>query len=190
MKNFFGKMNFPRAVILLCSLGSLALGVLVFQRMQRLARVQDELRRVPNLIKEIQTDAYRLSELQRIASAEKFKTQSEPETYIATIAADDKIKIGQVEFNQSTNSPFKGVEDRVFKVKPATKTQRYYRSQIGNFLYKLESDSRRVKVTSIKLTPFKKLDPGELGTDEWVFEVELTSRAKLESAPAAPPAGT
>ena len=190
MKNFFGKLNFPRVVILLCTLGSLALGALVFQRVQRLSQVQTELHQVPNLLKEIQTEAYRLSDLERIASAEKFKSQSEPETYIRTIAADDKIKIGQVEFNQSTNSPFKGVEDRVFKIKPQTKTQRYYRSQIGNFLYKLESDSRRVKVTSVKLTPFEKLDPGELGKDEWVFEVELTSRAKVEAAPAAPAPGT
>jgi hypothetical protein len=186
MKSFLGRMNFPRAVILFCSLGSLALGWLVYQRASRLAQIERELRQVEVLLKEMHTDAYLLNDLLRIASAEKFKAQSEPETYIRTIAADDKIKVGQVEFNQSTTTPFRGVEDRVFKVKPQTKTQRYSRLQIGNFLYKLESDSRRVKVTRVRMTPFEKLDPGELGNDAWVFEVELTSRSKLETAPAAP----
>ncbi len=189
MREFFARMNFPRAVILFCTLGSLVMGVLVFQRHRRLSQVESELRQVRTVLKEIQTDAYRLSDLQRFASAEKFKTQSEPETYIRNIAADDRIKVGQVEISQHTNTPSRGIEDRIFKIKPQSKSQKYHRSHVGNFLFKLESDSRRVRVTSIKLNPIEKLDPGELGKDEWIFEAELTSRSKVEAAPPPPAQG-
>lgn len=183
MKSFFGRMSFPRAVILFCSLGSLALGVLVTLRARRLSEVRDELARVPAVVKEIQTDAYRLSDLLRSASAEKFKAQSEPESYIRGIAVDSKINMGQVDITKVVKTPARGIEDNIYKMVPQTKTQRYSRGQIGNFLYKLEADSRRVKVTRIKLTPFEKVSPGEIGKDSWVFEAELTTRTKLESAP-------
>ncbi len=186
MKGFFGRMNFPRAVILTCSFGSLVLGGLVYLRTARLSEIESQLRRVRDVLKEIQTDAYRLSDLLRAASAEKFKTQDEPEAYIRGIAAGNDTKIGQVDIQHHTSSPFRGVEDRIFKIKSQIKNQRFRRVNISNFLYKLEADSRRVKVTSIKLTPFEKLEPGELGKDEWVFEVELTSRSKVETGAGTP----
>ena len=58
--------------------------------------------------------------------------------------------------------------------------QRSRRASIANFLFTLEQDSRRVKVTSIRIDPFAKLKPGELGGDEWTFEAEITSRRKIE----------
>ena len=183
MKGFFSRMSFPRAVILFCSLGSLALGVLVYQRSQRLSDVQNELKHVKDLVKDIQTDAYRLSELQKSASAEKFKAQSEPETYIRAIAGDGKINMGQLEITKSIKNFARGIDDNVYKITPMTKTQRFSRGQIGNFLYKLEADSRRVKVTRLKLTPFEKVSPGEVGKDQWQFEAELTTRIKVDSGP-------
>lgn len=184
MKGFFGRMSFPRAVILFCSLGSLALGAFVYLRSQRLAEVKQELKQVTELVKQIQSDALRLSSLQLTAGAEKFKAQSEPETYIRQIAGDKMISMGQIDIQHNTKEPMRGVEDTIYKVTPMTKTQRYTRGQIGNFLYKLEKDSRRVKVTRLKLTPYEKIVPGEVGKDSWNFEAELTTRTKLESAPA------
>lgn len=181
MKSFFGSMSFPRAVILFCSLGSLVLGALVYLRAQRLGEVKDELTRVPALVKEIQTDAYRLSDLLRSASTDKFKAQSEPESFIRSIAVDSKINMGQIDIVKTPKSPAKGIEDMIYKITPQTKTQRFTRGQIGNFLYKLEFDSPRVKVTRMKLTPFEKVAPGEIGKDSWVYEAELTTRSKLEA---------
>jgi hypothetical protein len=180
-------MSFPRAVILFCSLGSLVLGVLVYLRSQRLDQVHAELKQVKEIVKEIQTDAYRLSHLKRSAEAEKFKAQDEPESYIRGIATDAKVNMGQVDISKHTKSPARNIEDNIYKITPQTKTQRFSRGQIGNFLFKLESDSRRVKVTRIKLTPFEKISPGEVGKDSWVFEAELTTRLKLDSAPAPAP---
>lgn len=188
MSNFLGRMSFPRAVILFCSLGSLVLGVLVYLRTQRLEEIKSELRQVEGVMREIQTDAYTLNDLQRIEGAEKFKAQSAPQSYIRSIGTDDKIRMGQLDVGENTNTPFRGVEDKVYTIKPMSKTQKYTRGQVGNFLWKLENDSRRVKVTRVKLTPAEKLSPGQLGKDEWIFEAELTTRSKVDTTPA--PAAT
>jgi hypothetical protein len=181
VKSFFSNMSFPRAVILFCTAGSIALGALVYTRSARLSQVEADLKRVPQIVHDIQVDAYRLSDLQRSASAEKFKAQSEPESYIRAIAGDSKINVGQVNISKRTAKPARGIEDSIYKIEPQTKTQRYTRGQIGNFLYKLEADSRRVKVTRLKLTPHDKVSPGEIGKDQWVFEAELTTRTKLDA---------
>jgi len=173
-------MSFPRMVILVCSLGSLALGVLVYLRMHRLSEVQSELARVPEVVKEIQSNAYRLSDLQTRASAEKFKGQEEPETYIRSTAGGPNINLGQVNISHSNKSPARGIEDTIYKIEPQLKTQRFSLGQIGNFLYKLEFDSRRVKVTRIKIVPAEKVAPGEVGKNQWVFDADLTTRTKTE----------
>jgi hypothetical protein len=182
VKQFFARMSFPRGVILFCSLGSLVLGFLVYRHAQRLAEVKSELGRVKQLVVDIQTDAYRLSDLQRSASAEKFKAQSETESYIRAIAGDGMINMGQIDISKNVKINTRTTEDRVYKITPQTKGQRFSRGQIGNFLYKLEKDSRSVKVTRLKLTPYEKVAPGEIGRDQWVYEAELTTRSKVEGA--------
>lgn len=180
MKSFFAGMSFPRAVILFCTLGSLVLGALVYLRSQRLKEVQRELERVKVVVAEIQADAYRLDALQRSASSDDFSAQSEPQSYIRGIATDDRVNMGQMDIAESEKSPAKGIEDKTYKITPQTKSQRFTRQQIGNFLYKLESDSPRVKVTRVKLTPYEKITPGEVGKDQWNFEADLTTRTKLD----------
>ena len=181
MKSSLGRLSFPRLVILVCSLGSIALGVMVYLRMQRLSEVKAELQRVPTVVKEIQSNAYRLSDLQLRASAEKFKAQSEPESYIRQIASGPNINLGQVNINNASKTPARGIEDTIYKIEPQTKTQRFSLGQIGNFLYKLEADSRRVKVTRIKLVPAEKVAPGEIGKNQWVFDADMTTRTKTDA---------
>lgn len=184
MKNFFATMTFPRGVILVSLLASVALGVLVYRRTARLSEIERELRTVPKLIKEIQQLGIEYTNLEQIASGEIVKgVQLDFETYIRQQAGDKMVEIGQVDTTPSPPRSFTaGVEDRVFKIKPANTTQRYQRSRIGNFLYKLEADSRRVKVTSLKLNPSnKRLKPGEVGDDLWTFEAAITVRSKIEA---------
>lgn len=183
MKSFFARMSFPRAVILFCTLGSVALGALVWMRSQRLKEVQRELARVPEIVREIQADAYRLDDLQRSAGSEKFKAQTEPLTYIQSIGAEKNVNMGQLKINKGTRTPARGIEDNIYTISPDTKGQKYPRLQIGNFLYRLEEASQRVKVTRLKLQPFEKTSPGEVVKDAWTFEADLTTRTKLESAP-------
>jgi len=182
VKSSLGRLSFPRLVILVCSLGSIALGVMVYMRTQRLSDVKAELQRVPTLVKEIQSNAYRLSDLQSRANAEKFKGQTEPESYIRQIAGGPNINIGQVNISHTSKTPARGIEDTIYKIEPQLKNQRFSLGQIGNFLYKLEAESRRVKVTRIKLVPAEKVAPGEVGKNQWVFDADLTTRAKTEPA--------
>jgi len=183
VKAFFGRMSIMRAVILFCSLGSLVLGVLVYLRSQRLDQVHNELKRVKDVVREIQTDAYRLDDLQRLADKEQFKAQEELETYIRSVAAQENVDVGQLNLTQKDKSPARGIEDKIYSIVPANKTRHYPRGTIGNFLYSLEAGSRRVKITRVRLTPFDKTAAGEVGKDRWTFEADLTTRTKLDSAP-------
>src|SRR5262249_31929694 len=161
VKSFFQRMSFPRVMILVCSLGSVAMGTLVYQRSKRLDEVKVELDKVKDLVKEIQVDAYRLDDLQRREGAEKFKAQDQPESYIRPLATHPYVDMGQLDFQKHKDNPARNVEDDIYKIVPQSKSQHYSRGQIGNFLYRLESDSPRVKVTRLKLTPFDKVNPGE-----------------------------
>jgi hypothetical protein len=184
MKEFFATMTFPRGVILVSLLASIGLGVLVYKRRTRLAEIERELAATPKVIKEIQQLGIEFTNLKEVAGGEIVRGEDiDFETYIRQQAGDKMVEIGQVDTTPSPPRNYQaGVEDHVFKIKPANATQRFQRSRIGNFLYKLEADSRRVKVTSLKLTPSnKRLKPGEIGDDLWTFEASITVRSKSEA---------
>jgi len=184
VKHFFAHMSFPRAVILFCTLGSLALGALVFLKERRLSQIETELQTVQGVLKQIQIDAYRYDELARQADSEKLKGQSDVETFIRNTAAQDKITMGQLDISNKPVILSAGVSDKVYTIKPGAK-RNHSLLQVGNFLYTLERDSSRVKITHLKLTPSDKLSPGEIGKDQWVFEADLTTR--IQTGSAAPP---
>lgn len=176
MKRFFAAMTFPRWVIVISLLGSCVLGWLVWQRTQRLAAVEGELARVKPLVQKIQENAWRLDTLQKAADKEGLKGESDPELYIRRVAQQDNVNIGQVVITPRTTTPERDVEDRHYGIRPNNRTERFSRGHIGNFLYKLEADSRRVKVTDLKITPVDRVRPGEIGADAWTFEATITSR--------------
>ncbi len=181
MINFIRNMTFPRGVILVSLVASIVLGILVFQKSLQLRKIEQDLKAVPALIAEIQKLGIEYTNLQQIASGEIIRgEQLDFETYIRSQAADPMVEIGQVRTAPSIKTYTRDVEDRVFKIQPNNRNQRYQRSRIGNFLYKLEADSRRVKVTSLKITPFGKIKPGEVGDDFWTFEAAITVRTRVE----------
>lgn len=181
MIGFFRNLNFPRGVILVSLLASCGLGWLVYQRTQQLEEIQRDLELVPGLVQDIQKLGIELNNYQEIASGEILKGEDyDAETYIREIAADENVNVGQVKTTPSLKSPYRDVVDRIYKIQPDGRNPHYTRLQIGNFLYKLEADSRRVRVTSLKLTPSSKLKPGEIGDDNWTFEAAITTRDKEE----------
>lgn len=180
MGSLFASMNLTRWMILLSLLASCVLGYRVWERSGRLDEVHGELAKIEGVIKEIQTRALELNELQSVADKEGLKGESDPELYIRSVAQKDQVGIGQVDTSKRKSSPAKGIEDRIYKIKPSIKNRRYHRGAIANFLYKLEADSRRVKVTSVSIEPASKVKPGEIGPDEWTFEAEITSRQRTD----------
>jgi hypothetical protein len=76
---------------------------------------------------------------------------------------------------------FPGTRDIKYALKPQS-DRGAARDKIFNYMYLLEQRSRRVKVTSIQLSPEQKLNPGDTGNDLWKWRIELTSRTKDETA--------
>ena len=180
---FLHDMTFPRWVILTSLLASAVLGYYVYERSNRLEEIHRELDRTPGVVKRIQELGIQLNQLQEQRGGEALRgagDQIDFETYIRSIAADPKVSVGQVRTSPTKRSPKSGYEDLMIKIVPANKDPRFTRSQIGNFLYKLESDSRRVKVTSLRLEPANRLKPGEIGDDEWTFDVTITVRSSIQ----------
>ena len=171
-------LNFPRVVILVGLLGSGVLGYFVYERTERLSQLERNLAQAPGMVTTIQAYALELNDLQKQAKNDKFNGIEDAESYIRTIAAMKDVGIGQVTTTRRERPRGKGVRDDIVGIDPSVKTRAYTRSQIGNFLYKLEADSPRVKVTSFTLTPMGKVKAGEIGPDEWKFEAELTSRTR------------
>ncbi|HED66633.1 MAG TPA: hypothetical protein ENJ09_13885 [Planctomycetes bacterium] len=183
MKEFFQTMTLPRAVILCSLIASIVLGYFAQQKSSRLEEIQRELAQVPSIAKEIQRLGIEVQQYQELAQGSTTGADFDFSGYIRSIAADDTlVGIGQVSIDPITRTPSKDIEDKIYRIRPANQNQRYQRSRIGNFLYKLEADSRRVKVTSIKITPAEKnRRPGEIGSDEWTFEASITSRSQVSS---------
>jgi hypothetical protein len=175
-------LTFPRAMILGSLLGSLVTGWLVWGKWQELDQLNRDVARAPVVVESIQMKSQVLDQLLSAMNREGLKGDivKDMETYIRRIASDPKINIGQVELTPSKAQPDKGIEDIKYKIRAKEKTQRARRGSIANFLYKLEQDSRRVKVTSIRIDPYEKLKPGELGGDSWTFEADITSRRAIE----------
>ena len=179
MLDFFRNMTFPRAVIVISLLASCVLGYFVYEKTTRLDEIHNELDLVPNLVTEIQRLGVELTQYQEVANGDTVGSDGDFDPYIRAIAASEFVQLGQLIINPSRRNPAKDIEDRIYVIKPAQKTQKYHQSKIGNFLYKLEADSRRVKVTHFKLSPFKKVSPGEVGADQWTYEVTITSRSQI-----------
>jgi len=67
-------------------------------------------------------------------------------------------------------------------VNPLNKDASFGRIKLGNFFYSLESDSRRVKVTEIKIEmDNRKTKPHEKPNDKWTFDCKVTSRQKKDA---------
>lgn len=183
MKNVFSSMNLPRFIIFGCLAASAVLGYFVFARMERLEQVKKELVLVEKVIKEIQQDAMELERLQALSRDDKFREEQTAEDFIRAIADQPVVRLGQVKLNNKKKTPVTGIQDHIYTIQPVhKKEQKFHRDQIGNFLYSLEEQGSHVKVTSINLKPHgtKALRPGEIGNDEWTYEIQLTSRTKVD----------
>ncbi len=181
MSDFFRNLNFPRAVILVSLVAAGVLGYLLVQRSARLEEIHSELRRAPQLAQEIQNLGIELDQYQQLAKGSNSLDTSDFSTFIRKTAATKLVGIGEVEVIPSERSPARDIVDKIYKIRPATKNQSYVRGKIGNFLYKLEADNPRLKVTDIQMTPADKIRPGEVGNDQWTFEASVTARAQVGS---------
>jgi hypothetical protein len=182
MKAFFQKMNLARAIILFAVVGSIALAVNGWSLHKRLADLRDDLTvDAPKLTKELMRLGHQHTQLQRTKSKEGLGPQTDFQTYIRTAANKDGVEIGEVKLIETLTPRSQGVADKVMSITPSDRERKYERYRIANFLYSLERDSRRVKVTHVKMNVSEKnLKYHEIPEDLWTFEAAASSRERTD----------
>jgi hypothetical protein len=182
MKSFFKGINLARGIILVTVIGSLVLGALGYAQSRKLTEMQQAYDKdLEPLVKTIQDLGRKHTQLSKSMRQEGLAGQKDPNSYIRTTATKDKVEIGDVKLTSSEDARTRGIVDTKFRIRPSDRDRQFMRSRIANFLYSLESDSRRVKVTDLTIEiAQKKIKPHEIPDDMWTFEAEVTSRQRAE----------
>jgi hypothetical protein len=179
MKAFIERMTFPRWVILTCLVVAIPLGWIGWNQARTVKRLEQELAQVEDVVEEIQILSMRLTKLQEQAKSENLRGEGQIDSYIRRIASDERVVVGQVDLDPHSKTLANDVVDKQVSVKPSDAKRPFTRAQLANFFYKLETDSRRVKVTDVEIEPVeKRVRAEDVLDDRWTFEVTITSRQK------------
>lgn len=181
MKSFFKDFNLARGIILASILGCLVLGFLCWQRSQELGGLREDLAsRVVPAVKEMVQFSHRHTTLSQSMKGEGLRGEENLQTYIRKVGTKDRIEIGELNMANTETEISKGVVDKKFTIKPDNPKQPFPRMKLVNFFYTLEDDSRRVKLTRVKMEVLDQrgLKTHEVPKDEWTFDCELTSRQR------------
>ena len=123
MSNFFGNMNLPRFIILICLLASAVLGYFVYERTQFLAKVERDLVSVENVIREIQQNAMELELLQQLPRDDRFKEDQSAVSFIRDISTNPAVNLGQVDIDNTSKPQGKGIVDKIYTLSPLLKKE-------------------------------------------------------------------
>jgi hypothetical protein len=181
MKSFFKGFNLARGIILASVVGCLVLGFLCWQRAQEVSTLQDAYQtRTAPAVKDLVQLAQRHTQLSQLLKGEGLKGQEDLVSYIRRVGAKDRVEIGELNITSTDQALTNGIVDKKYTIKPDNPAQAFKRMMVVNFLYTLEDDSRRVKLTRVKLevADQKGLKTHEVPKDEWKFDCELTSRQR------------
>jgi hypothetical protein len=182
MKKFLKDLTLARAIILGSLVLSVALAVTGFKLHQQRKGLEVALRReVPELARQTQVLSRRYSRLYDEAEREGLKGQGDPETYFRHLATDSKVLLGGIDISKPTPTrPTKGVIDIKYRIVPQVKDRGSDRKNLANYMWLIEEQSRRVRVTQLRLDREGNLKPWEYGNDRWKWDIEVTSRQKEE----------
>jgi hypothetical protein len=196
--SFLKNLNLARWIILLSVVGSLGLGALGYLQSSRLGKLQSDLEKtgerkaasgtyddsdVAKLVRELETLGRKHSQLTKAKKAEGFTETEGLNNYIERAITNDGVELGEHGTDPSTVNVTKGIVDKKIRIKPTSRDKTFPRSKIANFLYKLEADSRRIRVTDlvIELGGKNRVREHELPEEnQWTYEVEITSRQREE----------
>jgi hypothetical protein len=196
--SFFSDFNLARGIILFSVVGSLALGVTGYLQSHRLSWLRSNLEPsgprksatgtyedsdVAKLVRELETLGRKHTQLTKAQRAEGFTETEGLNNYIERAINADGVDLGEHSTDPSTVSVTKGIVDKKIRIKPTSRDRVFQRSKIANFLYKLEADSRRIRVTDliIQLGGKNKVREHEIPEENnWTYDVEITSRQREE----------
>ena len=183
MSSLVSKMNLARWIALMSILAAAGLGVFGWKLHQRRTELEGALVvDVPKRAQDVQVLARRYSRLYKEFEREGLKAQDNPEQYIRSLASHPQVGLGSVNVTSKTDTRAKGVADLKFTISPLESKAAHGRDRISNYMWKLEAESRRVRVTSISLDQKGKFEPWETADDQWEWEIEVTSRQKREDS--------
>ncbi|MBL8858631.1 MAG: hypothetical protein JNL28_09015 [Planctomycetes bacterium] len=181
MKGFFKDFNLARGIILASIVGCLVLGFLCWQRKQEVADLNDNLAsRVKPAVRDFVQAAHRHTALSQLLKGEGLRGEEDLTSYIRKVGAKDRVEIGELNMTNSEVPLTKGIVDKKYVIKPDNAQASFKRMTLVNFFYTLEDDSRRVKLTRVKMevADQKGLKTHEVPKDDWKFDCELTSRQR------------
>lgn len=194
MKKLLAKITFPRFMIAACLVGSGVLGVLIWFNYQKITGQSAALATggsVAETVRQIQAASKRYTNLYQAKGDENLRAQDNPQEYISAAATHDHVQIGRVDIRFAPRTLTPTTTDHVYTVLPHRGTRdapTFTRNRIANFFWKLEFDSRRVRITELSLTavdqqgrPWRNFEAYPL--DLWSFSCKLTSRQRVEEAP-------
>ncbi len=196
MFGMFKNMTAMKATILLCVVAAGVLGWMGWQQHQRVQELRNALGLndkdeivanktglVESQAVEIQTEARKYSDLRRQLEGDNLRGDGSPQSYIRGVASNPSIQLGGVKINFRNDSQ-RGYEDNIYTIVPQAEntgrrqTRTFQRTQLANFMYRLEEGSKRVKVTSFKIDTPKPLKPEDFPDDRWSFSCSITVRNK------------
>ncbi len=191
MKNFFRNLTFSRTIILLSFLGSGVLGWMLYKEKQRLSNYEAAVPFAEQMVPKIISRAQELDELMKAAAREDFGNDvNGVNTYVRVQASDNNVHVGQVNVSKpKTDTIYSGgaggsgrVEDTVYTITPSPDGQaEFTRSEIANFAYLLEQESRRIKVSRLLMRPTQKSQKDDQALeDRWTFDIDLRIRSRSE----------
>jgi hypothetical protein len=186
--SFFQHLNLARVIIIFSLLGSL---FLAWNGMQEQEKV-DQLRNVfasavPKVCTEIQELSLLNTKLIGDVKGDKLLSQASPESYIRGCADHPSVQVGEVDMTSRNRPGQAGIIDKITTIRPFDRKRQFPHYKIAQFLYRLEADSRQVKVTSIKMDlegGSKDLD--KIPADNWSYDVEVTNRVKEDTGKSGP----
>lgn len=197
MKSFFQNFNLARGIILASVVGSVGLGVLGYTQQSKVSELQAAFEKrgdrkvaggtyeendVTKLAREIESLGRRLDQLGKAQRAEGFSEQEGLQLYAQKALDADGVEIGENDKIPSETPVDRGnIIDKKIMIKPVPADRTFPRSKISNLLYKLETDSRRIRVTHIKIEAGGKPKPKLHEVPEennWTFEAQITSRQR------------
>ena len=174
-----------RIMIVLLVLGSGFLGWTAYKQDQRLDYLRKALAKgglVPKTAANIQQNSENYAMYKDRAASDGLK-DADPGVYIQSAASNPNVNIGRVDYTPGSKEHSRGIVDRTFRIEPNDRKAQFPRLNIANFLYKLEEDSRRVKVTMVDLSPSTKVGEGERPQDLWKLTAEISIRERKATSP-------
>ncbi len=177
-----------RVMIVLLLLGSGVLGWIAFQQQKEIERLDSALAKggdVEKLVQRIQMRAHQYTQYNSRKKDEGVQgtaNESSIAVYVRKWAQDPNVLWGNLTINKASDSTVdvdgKRYSDTNYRIQTRDKNAWFDRNRIANFMYILESKSRKVKVTELNITAAEKADDHEVPQDKWDVDFMLTVRER------------